>query len=139
MTTLLLVEDNPGDEALTLRALRKRLCRQGRCHARRRRSVGLPLPQRIRANARTKLLPAVILTSSDEEGDSLAGYENGANSYVHKPVQDFVTAVQRLGGYWLELKCRSPGAPPGAGAGLMTAEDAALQLELSTARALDDA
>ena len=64
---------------------------------------GLEVLRRLRADERTKLLPVVILTSSDEEKDILAGYELGANSYVRKPVEfsDFGIAVADLGRYWL--------------------------------------
>ena len=56
-------------------------------------------------NSLAKRLPIVILTSSDEECDLLAGYELGANSYVRKPVDfgEFVAAVRQLGLYWLVL------------------------------------
>ncbi|HZL31317.1 MAG TPA: response regulator [Pseudolabrys sp.] len=68
--------------------------------------------RRIRANARTSLLPVVILTSSDEQRDQIECYRLGANSYVCKPVRfdDFVKAATRLGVYWLEIN-RSPPPP----------------------------
>lgn len=61
--------------------------------------------KRIRADERTKLLPVVVLTSSDEEGDRIKSYNRGANSYVCKPVDftAFAAAVQELGLYWLLL------------------------------------
>jgi two-component system response regulator len=132
---ILLVEDNPKDELLTLRALKKCnlaneivVVRDGAealdyLFARTEytgRNVGdlptvvlldLKLPKigglevlrQIRADERTRLLPVVILTSSDEEKDIITGYELGANSYVRKPVSfsDFSTAIADLGRYWL--------------------------------------
>lgn len=64
---------------------------------------GLEVLGRLRADARTKLLPVVILTSSDEERDRLKSYENGANSFVRKPLDftEFAETVARLGIYWL--------------------------------------
>ena len=64
---------------------------------------GLEVLQRLRADSRTALLPVVILTSSDEERDRLAGYELGCNSFVRKPVDFsvFAETVARLGVYWL--------------------------------------
>jgi len=64
---------------------------------------GLEVLRRIRATERTRRLPVVVLTSSDEESDLKASYGNGANSYVRKPVRhpEFVKAVQELGLYWL--------------------------------------
>ena len=66
---------------------------------------GLELLRRIRADQRTKVLPVVILTSSNEEKDLLKGYDAGCNSYVCKPVdfQRFMDAVRQLGLYWLVL------------------------------------
>lgn len=64
---------------------------------------GLQVLERLRADARTALLPVVILTSSDEECDRLAGYQVGANSFVRKPVgfSEFAETVAQLGVYWL--------------------------------------
>ena len=71
---------------------------------------GLEVLQRLRADKRTKLLPVVILTSSNEEQDRLRGYDLGANSYVRKPVDfgQFTEAVRQLGLYWLLLNERPP-------------------------------
>ena len=70
------------------------------------------LRQRIRADDRTRLLPVVILTSSDEERDVIEGYSLGANSYVRKPVDfvEFTQAAKQLGLYWL-LMNRAPPVP----------------------------
>jgi len=66
---------------------------------------GLDVLRRIRADERTKLLPVVILTSSKQEQDLVAGYSLGANSYIQKPVDftRFVEAMCQLGMYWLVL------------------------------------
>ena len=147
--TILLVEDNPDDEALTLRALKRAnvrnhvvVARDGvealdylfgtGTHAGRDardtpqvvlldlklpRLDGLEVLRRLRADPRTKLLPVVILTSSTEDQDRIAGYELGANSYVRKPVDfsQFVEAVRQLGLYWLLLN-QPPPAPSGGSA-----------------------
>ena len=65
--------------------------------------------RQIRADPRTRFLPVVILTSSDEEKDLVESYSHGCNSYVRKPVSynEFVEAARQLGVYWLELN-RSP-------------------------------
>jgi two-component system response regulator len=141
-TMILLVEDNPDDETLTLRALRKAnvgndvaVVRDGAealdflfgtgSHAGRDTSLmpqvvlldlklpkidGLEVLRRIRAEPRTRLLPVVILTSSDEDQDRLQGYTLGANSYVRKPVEfaQFAEAVRQLGLYWLVLNQPPP-------------------------------
>lgn len=66
---------------------------------------GLDILRRIRANRRTKRLPVVILTSSQEEQDIAAGYDLGANSYIRKPVDfsQFAEAIKSMGLYWLVL------------------------------------
>lgn len=71
---------------------------------------GLDVLRRLRADERTRLLPVVILTSSDEEQDVMDSYELGANSYVRKPVdfEQFVEAVRTLGLYWLVLNIKAP-------------------------------
>jgi CheY-like chemotaxis protein len=76
---------------------------------------GLDVLRRLRADARTKLLPVVILTSSKEEQDLASGYALGANSYIRKPVDfsQFTEAIRQLGLYWLVL---NEGPPAGRGA-----------------------
>ena len=125
-----LIEDNADDEALTIRALKKHgisnkiaILRDGvealaffldtnqplpqlvLLDLNLPRLNGLELLQRLRAEPRTKLLPIVILTSSNEERDLVEGYRLGANSYVRKPVDfvQFSEAVNQLGLYWLVL------------------------------------
>jgi CheY-like chemotaxis protein len=134
---ILLVEDNPDDVDLTLRALKKGnivndvvVARDGvealdylfgtGAHVGRDLSImptvvlldlklpkidGLEVLRRLRADERTKLLPVVILTSSNEEQDLIDGYKLGANSYIRKPVDfvQFTEAVHQLGLYWLLL------------------------------------
>lgn len=72
---------------------------------------GLDVLRAIRADDRTRLLPVVILTSSNEETDLLAGYNLGVNSYVLKPVDfhQFTEAVKQLGLYWFLLNVPLPG------------------------------
>jgi len=66
---------------------------------------GLEVLHRIKSDPRTRRIPVVLLTSSKEQQDVLAGYENGANSYIVKPVafDGFAKALQELGIYWLLL------------------------------------
>jgi CheY-like chemotaxis protein len=69
---------------------------------------GFEVLKRLRADARTKLLAVVILTSSNEQQDIVNSYGFGANSYVRKPVdfQHFVDAILQLCLYWLVLNER---------------------------------
>ena len=71
---------------------------------------GLDVLKTIRTDPRTRLIPLVIMSSSSEEGDRLTGYENGANSYVVKPVMidEFSGAVKQLGLYWLMVNAGLP-------------------------------
>lgn len=71
---------------------------------------GLQVLERIRADERTRLIPTVILTTSKEERDLVAGYSLGANSYIRKPVDfaQFADAIQQMGLYWLVLNEAPP-------------------------------
>jgi DNA-binding response OmpR family regulator len=66
---------------------------------------GLEVLRRMRADTRTRRLPVVVLTSSNEERDVIASYDLGANSFVRKPVDftQFIEAAHHLGLYWLAL------------------------------------
>jgi two-component system response regulator len=70
---------------------------------------GLEVLRRLRAEERTRHLPVVVLTSSEQEQDIVNSYELGANSYLRKPVDfsQFVQVAQQLGTYWLTLN-RTP-------------------------------
>jgi two-component system, response regulator len=131
---ILLIEDNPDDEELTLRALRNHHIANEMVVARDGQEAldyllgagggsptivpqvvlldlqlpkisGLDVLRRLRADERTRYLPIVILTSSNEERDLVEGYRLGANSYVRKPVDflQFAEAIRILGLYWLVL------------------------------------
>jgi len=130
---ILLVEDNPNDAELTERALRKSelgarlaLARDGAealeylLSGRPRPRVvfldlklpkidGIEVLRRVRADDRTRSIPVVVLTSSQEERDVSECYQLGVNSYVVKPVEfdKFYQAVSDLGTYWLVLN-KSP-------------------------------
>ena len=127
---ILLVEDNPRDEALTLRALRKSnivndvvVARDGvealnffadgtnvlpqlvLLDLKLPKIDGLEVLRQLRADERTRRLPVVVFTSSSEEEDIIKSYSLGANSYVQKPVEfeQFLEATKQLGLYWLVL------------------------------------
>ncbi len=136
LNPILLVEDNPDDEALTLRALAKnkiqnevvvahdgaealaRLFDGGTALRPAVVLLDLKLPKvdgievlrRIRMAPATELTPVVVLTSSKEEQDLVMSYQLGANSYIRKPVDflQFTEAVRQLGLYWLILNEAPP-------------------------------
>ncbi|MCC6473521.1 MAG: response regulator [Burkholderiales bacterium] len=66
---------------------------------------GLEVLRRIRSDERTRRLPVVVLSSSDQESDLRRCYEQGVNSYVVKPVgfEEYLERVSQLGRYWLAL------------------------------------
>ena len=139
---ILLIEDNPDDAALTLRALENNNIKNdvvvvhdgaealdylfgAGSYAGRDLTIrpqltlldlklpkvdGLDVLRRVRANELTRLLPVVILTSSNEEQDRINAYGRGANSYVRKPIDfgQFIDAVRTLGLYWLILNEPAP-------------------------------
>lgn len=143
---ILLVEDDADDEALTIRALKKNniknevvVVRDGAealdylfatgAHAggelpqlvlldlKLPKVNGLEVLRRLREDQRTRLLPVVILTSSNEERDVVEAYRLGTNSYVRKPIdfKQFLEAVGHLGLYWLVLN--EPPPRPGVAHG----------------------
>ena len=71
---------------------------------------GLDVLRRMRANEKTKFVPVIILTSSNEEKDIISSYGLGANSFVRKPVKfnDFAEAIRLLGLYWLVINQTAP-------------------------------
>ena len=140
--TIMLVEDNPDDEALTLRAFKKSDIRNevvvlrdgaealaylfpGNGDTVPRPALilldlnlpkvgGLEVLRRMRADERTQMIPVVVLTSSKLDEDILDSYRNGANAYVRKPVNfsDFAEAVRTLGVFWLLLNEPVPDRQP---------------------------
>jgi two-component system response regulator len=71
---------------------------------------GLEVLRRVRSDDRTRSLPVVVLTTSNEERDIVTSYRLGANSFVRKPVvfEEFVRAVNVLGVYWLLVNEPAP-------------------------------
>lgn len=66
---------------------------------------GLGVLRRIRENEQTKLIPVIILSTSDEQQDRVQSYQLHANSYIRKPVDfnDFIEVIKHIGLYWLVL------------------------------------
>ncbi|MCX6030098.1 MAG: response regulator [Chloroflexi bacterium] len=73
---------------------------------------GFEVLRQVKATPLLKRLPVVILTSSKEEGDRALSYDNGANSYLVKPVsfEGFLEVVRQIEGYWLVLNTAPPEA-----------------------------
>jgi len=140
---ILLVEDNPDDEELTLLALRRAKivneivvardgaealeilfakAQEGSLPALTMLDLNLPkvsgleVLRHMRADPRTSLLPVIILTSSKEHDDVVAGYNLRTNAYVRKPVafDEFAEAVRILGLFWLVFNQPPPGGARGA-------------------------
>jgi two-component system, response regulator len=135
--TVLLVEDNPDDEELTVETLRDqgvvneiRVAHDGQealdcllgdgatselpklvmLDLKLPKVDGLEVLRRLRQDERTKLLPVAILTSSAEENDLVEGYSNGANCYVRKPVdfEEFCEVARTMGLFWLLINQPPP-------------------------------
>ena len=134
---ILLVEDNPADVELTLRALKKHnLANKVHVVTDGARALeylfnngsdsnqeewnppkvvfldlklpkvdGLEVLRKIKSDPKARLIPVVVLTSSQEESDIVASYQLGVNSYVVKPLDfdKFVESVAHLGLYWVLL------------------------------------
>jgi two-component system response regulator len=142
--SILLVEDNPDDRELTIAGLRDSnianpidVARDGQealayfddstrplpalvlLDLQLPRISGLEVLRRLRAAARTRLVPIVMLTSSNEESDRLRSYDSGANAYVCKPVEfaGFAEAARTLGLFWLVVNEAPPAAPLGGPCG----------------------
>jgi CheY-like chemotaxis protein len=73
---------------------------------------GLEVLKEIRTDDRLKLIPVVVLTSSQEEKDMMRSYTLGVNAYVVKPVDfhEFINAVKELGGFWALINEPPPGS-----------------------------
>ncbi|MFH0882384.1 MAG: response regulator [bacterium] len=139
---ILLVEDNPSDAELTIRALKKKnianiihhvgdgeealdfIFARGKYGDRDiehgptvvildlklPKVNGLEVLREVKSDPRTKSIPVVVLTSSNEEKDIVESYQMGVNSFITKPVdfEKFVTSVEELGMYWLLLNQPPP-------------------------------
>lgn len=128
---ILLVEDNPDDAELTIRALKKRNLANRLLHINDGEEAlryifnpdnvhfpklilldlkipkvdGIEILNRLKRDVHKKVIPVVILTSSKEERDIVESYNLGVNAYIVKPVQfdNFMEAVDQLGLFWMIL------------------------------------
>jgi two-component system, chemotaxis family, response regulator Rcp1 len=131
---ILLVEDSPADVRLTREALKEAKVRNNVTVAsdgvdamdvlhRRGKYAGAPVPdlilldlnlprkdgrevlEEIKRDERLRLIPVVVLTTSQSEQDILQSYQLRANAYVTKPVdlEQFLTMVKSIEGFWLEV------------------------------------
>lgn len=128
---ILLVEDNPDDAGLTIRALKKNKLANNLVHVNDGEEAleflfgtepkqmprlilldlkmpkvdGIEVLRRIKESEEKRVIPVVILTSSKEERDIVESYRLGVNAYIVKPVdfEKFVKAVSDVGLFWLVL------------------------------------
>lgn len=128
---ILLVEDNPDDAGLTIRALKKHNLANNLLHLHDGEEAlnflfseklngipkvilldlkmpkvdGIEVLRRIKSDERKKVIPVVVLTSSKEERDIVESYKLGVNAYIVKPVDfdKFVKAISEIGFFWLLL------------------------------------
>ena len=132
---VLLVEDNPDDEALALRALSKfdpnltvDVCRDGQealdhlfglspaqpqlilLDLKLPKASGFDVLKRLKSDPNTRRIPVVLLTSSKEDQDRIEGYDLGANSFIRKPIdfREFTGLIKQLGEYWLRTNQPPP-------------------------------
>ena len=133
-STVLLVEDNPDDEQLILRALKQpgisdtiEVARNGReavdyllgvatpprlvmLDLKLPKMGGLEVLQALRLDNKTRMIPVVVFTSSIEKTDVLTSYDLGANSYIRKPVdyRQLTDVVKLIVSYWLQTNVAPP-------------------------------
>lgn len=127
---ILLIEDNPHDAELTIRALKKNNLANNLLHLQDGKEAldflfneknqmpklilldlkmpkvdGIEVLRKLKSDERRKVIPTVVLTSSKEECDVIDSYQLGVNAYIVKPVDfdQFVKAVTQLGFFWLIL------------------------------------
>ena len=128
---ILLVEDNPDDAELTIRALKKHNLANNLLHLQDGEEAlnfifspqtsslpkiilldikmpkvdGIEVLRKIKSDENRKIIPVVVLTSSKEERDIIETYKLGVNAYIVKPVEfeKFVNAVSEIGFFWLIL------------------------------------
>lgn len=127
---ILLIEDNPDDAELTIRALKKNNLANNLLHLDDGREAldflfnemnrmpklilldlkmpkvdGIEVLHQLKMDDRLKVIPVVVLTSSKEERDIVESYKLGVNAYIVKPVdfEQFVKAVTQVGLFWLIL------------------------------------